>query len=311
MISMVIMANANRQFKYTDMKNNNNGLIKQTNFNRVSAWIPYWDAQNAIDDFKNISKKVDSIENFAAYFDSDNSLFIPNENDEKLKEIKQISKENNINVYLSVVNDHKNSDGSLTLKDKKVLSDLLSNEESRTKHINNILQVAIDGNYDGVEIDYERIDKDTLNNFILFSEQLYKKLAEKRIELRIVLEPKEIFSTCKFVDGPEYAMMVYNLYDANSEPGPKADQEFISKVIKIMNNVPGKKWLAFATGGFDWEKDNKGISITENDASELVKKYKIKPERDEKSGAMHFEYADEEKINILYGMPIKKLLDFG
>lgn len=284
------------QLRANSIEKNYNKVTDKPSYTKISAWIAYWDTDNTIDELLEISEKVDSIQNFAAYFNKDNLIFVPDGSKQILNEVKQISKENHVKLYLSIVNDRINNDGSSTLKDSKLLMDLLATEESRTTHIDNILKLAIDGEYDGIEIDYEKIDKETLDEFILFCGNLYERLNEKGIELRIVLEPKEIFSQLDFPKGPDYVMMVYNLYDANTEPGPKADQDLIAKVAKIMNNIQGEKWLAFATGGFDWVEGKKATGLTEIDASKLLEKYKIEPERDEKSGCVHFKYMDEKKV---------------
>lgn len=288
--------NGFKHLAYKYIENTNNTIVDKQSDTKVSAWIAYWDTNNAINELTAISKNIDSIENFAAYFDKDNVLFIPDENKKILSEVKPLCKKNDIKIYLTIVNDRINNDGSSILKDSELLTKLLDTERSRKNHIDNIVKLAIDGEYNGVEIDYEKIDKDTVDEFILFCENLYKRLNENGIELRIVLEPKEMFENLKFPKGPDYVMMVYNLYDANSNPGPKADQDLIAKAVKIMNKIPGEKWLAFANGGFDWEEGKKATTLTEVDASELLKVYKIKPERDKKSGCMHFNYIDEKKV---------------
>lgn len=274
----------------------NNLNVNQQDSKEVSVWIPYWDSETSLKELSKISGNINSIENFAAYFNKDNSLFIPDENKKIMNDVKKECDKNNVQLFLSIVNDKINSDGSSTLKDNNLLKTLLSTEQSRKKHIDNIIKSAEDGNYDGVEIDYEKINQETLNQFVLFCGSLYERLNEKGLKLRIVLEPKEVFGTVQFPKGPEYVMMVYNLYDGSTGPGPKADKNLIDKVAKIMNKIPGKKHLAFSTGGYDWTVGQKTVSLTGSDAVKLVEKYKAKPERDQNSGALHFKYFDDKKV---------------
>jgi len=275
---------------------NSNVVIEQKYSNEVSAWIPYWDAKNSIEELKKISQNINSIENFAAYFDKNNVLFVSAENKKISSDIKKVCKKNDVKIFLSIVNDRINDNGSSALKDNNLLKTLLLTKESRNNHIDNIINLATDGDYDGVEIDYEKIDQETLDEFILFCGSLYERLNEKGIKLRVVLEPKEMFKAVQFPKGPDYVMMVYNLYDGSTGPGPKADKNLIAKVTKIMDTIPGKKHLAFSTGGYDWAEGQKTVSLKGTDAAKLAEKYKVEQERDEKSGAVHFEYTDEKKV---------------
>jgi spore germination protein YaaH len=223
-------------------------------------------------------------------------LFIPDENKIIMDEVRNECKKNNVQMFLSIVNDQVNSDGSSTLKDNNLTKTLLETEGSRSKHIDNIIKLAVEGQYDGVEIDYEKINQETLNQFVMFCGGLYERLNEKGLKLRIVLEPKERFGTVQFPKGPEYVMMAYNLYDGSTGPGPKADKNLIEKVAKIMDKIPGKKHLAFSTGGYDWASGQKTVSLKGVDAVNLVNKYKVRPQRDENSGALYFKYYDDKKV---------------
>lgn len=275
---------------------NSNVIIEQQSSNEVSAWIPYWDTKNSIEELRKISRRVNSIENFAAYFDKNNLIFVSDENKKISNDIKKVCRENDVKLFLSIVNDHINDDGSSTLKDNNLLKTLLSTKESRNNHIDNIVNLATDGDYNGVEIDYEKIDRETLDEFILFCGSLYERLNEKGIKLRVVLEPKEMFKAVQFPKGPDYVMMVYNLYDGSTGPGPKADKNLIAKVTKIMDKIPGKKHLAFSTGGYDWAEGQKTASLKGTDAAKLAEEYKVKQERDEKSGAVYFKYIDDKNV---------------
>lgn len=274
----------------------NNLNVSQQSSKEVSVWIPYWDTDTSLKELNKISRNIASIENFAAYFNKDNSMFIPDENKRILNDLKEECKKNDIQLFLTIVNDKINSDGSSSLKDNNLTKTLLETEESRNKHIEDIIKLAQDGKYDGIEIDYEKINQETLNQFIIFCGRLYEKLNEKGLKLRVVLEPKEMFGTVQFPKGPEYVMMVYNLYDGNTEPGPKSDKNLIDKVAKIMDKIPGKKYLAFSTGGYDWESGKKTVSLTVLDATKLLEKHKVKPQRDENSGALYFKYYDDKKV---------------
>lgn len=280
---------------YVDnMQNSLNGV-------KISTWVTYWDlpaktfSENMSGDIKNVSY-------FAANFNENNKLVVP----EKLKDFYNDTEGSNFKKYLTIVNDVIKSDGSSIQKDTEVLKILLYDKSSRENHINEIVNLAIDYGFDGIEIDYERLKKDmTLwENFIIFIKELYYKASEKGLELRVVLEPNIPFENLNFEKGPTYVVMCYNLHGGFSGPGEKANPEFITSLIEEMNKYEVKKDFALATGGFDWPEgtsssvdgNGKVKSVTEKEAKSLIIEYNAEAIRDEESKYLYFKYKDENNI---------------
>ncbi|WP_303968664.1 hypothetical protein [Sporosarcina ureae] len=70
--------------------------------------------------------------------------------------------------------------------------------------------------------------------------------------MRIILEPNVDVEQYDFPTGPVYVMMAYNLNGGHSEPGPKADNKFIHKVVRKLSTLPGQPVIALLAGGFSW-----------------------------------------------------------
>lgn len=88
--------------------------------------------------------------------------------------------------------------------------------------------------------------------------------------------------------------MAYNLYGYHSGPGPKADKEFIKKLVYKSKKHLKDVRIAFSLGGFDWSEEDKiPKALTKVDALKLLEKHNKKIQRDKKSGAAYFEYIDE------------------
>lgn len=268
---------------------------------KISTWVTYWDlptktfSENMSGDIKNVSY-------FSANFNENNKLVVP----DKLKDFYNDTKGSNFKKYLTIVNDVIKSDGSSIQKDTEVLKILLYDKSSRENHINEIVNLAIDYGFDGIEIDYERLKKDMAlwENFIIFIKELYSKASEKGLDLRVVLEPNIPFENLNFEKGPTYVMMCYNLHGGFSGPGEKANPEFITSLIEEMNKYEVKKDFALATGGFDWSEgdsssadgNEKVKSVTENEAKSLIREYNAEAIRDEESKYLYFKYKDENNI---------------
>ncbi len=243
---------------------------------------------------KNVLKKDSNIESPNKNFNKNNDLILP----EKLEMYYDKTKSYNYEKYITIVNDVVNDDGTSSLKDKAILNILLSDRLSREKHINDIIDLAKEYDFDGIEVDYEQI-KDDLGlwqNYILFINELYDKALVNNLKLRVVLEPNVPIDKLNFIEGPTYVMMCYNLHGAFSEAGEKSNQEFIKELIDNMKRVPGEKSFAIPTGGFDWKDNGSTKSVSEAEAKQILIENKIEAKRDDKSQYLYFNYTDKENI---------------
>lgn len=280
-------------------KDNNANLNEETkqafgeDINNLSAWVVYWDL-NSDSEIKTLGKKLKNISYFAANFNSNNELVMP----EKLTNYYNETKDYDYNKYITIVNDKINNDGSSSLKDVNLLKELLSDSDSRSSHIKDIINLAVKYGFEGIEIDYEQIKNDIKlwDNYILFINELYQKAEKEGLKLRIVLEPNTPFNKLSFNEGPTYVMMCYNLHGGFSEPGEKANPKFIKGLIEKMDKVPGKKEFAIATGGFNWASNGKTTSLSETEGNRISKEYSAKVERDNESQCLFFNYKDENNI---------------
>lgn len=264
---------------------------------RISAWLAYWDLEQGGKDLDRIGKRLDKLSFFAAYFDKYDRLFIPQELSDKKGELKK--KRIKAETYLSFVNDKQNFDGSVVLKDSEVLRRLFADNASMERHIDDIIALTLQGGYDGIEIDYERIwsDDQVGQSFLKFTDKLYAKARKNNLKLRIVLEPRAPLSAPGFIKGPEYVVMIYNLFGLHSGPGPKANKEFIQKTLARMEALPGEKEAAFSTGGCVWADNGEKSFLTEVEARTLAMVYGAEPTRDGESQCMVFGYKDMKGVS--------------
>ncbi|MPL63513.1 hypothetical protein SDC9_09149 [bioreactor metagenome] len=258
-----------------------------------AVWLAYWDLDPGEKELKMIEKKIEKLSYFAVYFDANDGIFIPKELSDRKGEIDK--KKGKYETYLTFVNDKRNLDGSVVVKDIEILRRLFSDDAFMDKHIDEIITLTLQGGYDGIEIDYERIWKDEKvgRSFLRFADKLYLKAQKNNLKLRLVLEPSTPFASTDFSKGPEYVVMLYNLYGLHSAPGPKADKEFIQKTVTRMKALPGEKSVAFSTGGCVWGDNGEKRFLTEVEAKTLAKTYGSETKRDKESQCMVFDYIDK------------------
>jgi spore germination protein YaaH len=171
---------------------------------------------------------------------------------------------NGKNVYLSFVNDLQDSP-----KDQELLRDLFHNDESMNHLINEMIKNS--QGYYGIELDFEGFwkDKELTQKYMLFTYRLYYQCIKHDLKLRIVLEPS--FTEQDYMKGPEYVVMCYNLYGKHSTPGPKANYEFIDKLVEKAKILP-KVSFAIANGGCVWTVSGGAKYLTYNEIQKLKPK---------------------------------------
>ncbi len=261
--------------------------------NSLSSWVTYWDL-DVDDEIMELENKLDSLSYFAAYFNNNNEIVLP----EKL-----LTYYNNTNLYkfkkyISIVNDIVYDDGTSSVKNKEVLSKVLSDDTARRNHIKEIIDLAKKYDFDGVEIDYEQIKEDISlwKDFLLFIKDLYSEATFNNLELRVLLEPNAPIDKLEFVEGPTYVMMCYNLHGAFSGPGEKANEKFIKDLMEKMKKINSNKAFAIPTGGFQWSEDGKTKAVSELEVNKIKKQYNVELKRDDKSKYLYFNYTDENKV---------------
>lgn len=260
----------------------------------LGAWVSYWDMDTAQQELDAISESMDTVCHFAAYFDANHNPFIPQETVEYHMWQEENRKTQDMVTYLTFVNDIALEEGS-SLKDTDLLYELFSSQESIVSHVSKILDMTVQGGYDGIEIDYEAIRKDIelWNLFIEFIEELMEQANARDVMVRVLLEPNVPIDELSFPAGPEYVMMCYNLYGYGTEPGPKADIDFLEEMVTIMEKLPGDINFALATGGFDFAEDESVAQVTMSEARRLQTERGSEPIRDSASSALYFDYVDE------------------
>lgn len=268
----------------------------------LSAWAAYWDMESGMAEYGIMRGRLRGLSYFAASFDAQDRLIVP----PTVSEARQaaLKKDDKRPAYLTIVNDAVGPKGTVLDKDTAVLRRVLADTEAIDRHVAEIVSLGKEGHYDGIELDYERIWKDApdiVPQFMDFTYRLSKAAIQAGLKLRIILEPSTPFDA-GFCRGPEYVVMMYNLYGLHSGPGPKADGPFIEKIVKRMAALPDKRAVALATGGCLWEAASGKAQrfLSQREAVELRERYQAKETRDADSAALTFRYREDGKSYVVW-----------
>ena len=254
------------------------------------SWVVYWDQDSGLKELGKVHKNLAGLSIFAVNFDSHGNFLYP---EDWQTFIQKASKPKGYKKYLTVVNDVFLETGATLPKDKDVLRLLFKDEQSSLLHAQKLVALIKAGQYDGLEIDYEGFWKEPAlaQAYQRFLVQLNNEAGKSKVPVRIILEPSVPFNAVTWPEGPEYVVMLYNLYgNHTTKGGPKTDKSLIAKTILAMGHLPGEKGVALATGGCTWENGAKGHLITETEAVRLQKFIQGIPVRDTSSHVIHFQY---------------------
>lgn len=271
-----------------------------------NAWVTYWDFEKGMKEALAIQSQLNSVSYFAAVLDGDGKAMVMGHS-HKFTGQKFTRYRANVKKYLTVVNDvykdiH-NPKGETIAKDTQILLKLFQSPETIQEHITDLFALVKKHRFDGLEIDYENLWKDpeVAQRFVRFLEILVPMAENEKIPLRVILEPgffefgdpittlATLIEDITVPEGPEYVVMCYNLFGPHSKTaGPKADIQFLEKVLFKLSYLPRPHSVALATGGCVWQEGRAPYFVTESEAHLLQKSLNAQVKRDEGSKAVYF-----------------------
>lgn len=260
----------------------------------LSVWVVYWDWERGMNEMSSIAGMPDSLQAYAATFNASDKLFFTDDAMDMAAALSALREDYpDMPVYLTVANDRMDGNGEWTEKDGRLADRLMKTEQTRANHIEDIVALVQKNGFDGVEINYENISGDAQEGFVLFLSELYSRLHEDGLWLRVVIRPDSSITNAGLPEGPEYVVPAYYFYGAGSQPGPNADEPYIRGLMDRMESVTGYKRIAFATGGFEWDAAGNARQLTETEANELSLASE-NVQRDVNSGELYFTYTAED-----------------
>ncbi|WP_042470637.1 glycosyl hydrolase family 18 protein [Bacillus ndiopicus] len=259
---------------------------------KLSIWLPEWQLKSTIENIEKSSGGLQSLRVFGAYFNEKDAPFLT-DTAAKIHRHMYNNFRDSHTILLTFINDYVVDGKPSVQKDSALLHRLIKDEQARKKHINDITSTVEQFEVDGVEIDYEKIAKEDIENYILFLQELYDVLQKKGLSMHVVLVPSFPFEI-PLPDGPSYTVMAYNVHGYHSGPGAKATFPFLDQLLVKMEKSNQKFDIAFATGGFTWPKSEKAIALTGDEAKQLINSKNLATKRDKDSAAVYFYYKDQD-----------------
>jgi spore germination protein len=239
----------------------------------VSVYLPWWDQDRAFEDVKSQAGSIKYINTFwyEAKEDGSTEKYTGAEDEE----IKKYTRETGVALVPVINND----------QSAEKLERILSDETTRDLHIENIVKLVSDNDYQGIEVDYESLEAGQEDGFSIFIRELAAKLHQDNKILATAVHAKT--SDKGTWEGPEaqdwkvlgevcdqVKIMAYDYHWSTSEAGDIAPLSWIKKVLDYSAQVLPKEktYLGLNFYGYDWVGE-KGADLLYEDVTRLIDKY--------------------------------------
>lgn len=234
----------------------------------IAAWLPPSFSGGARESFEANKDILDEISPFWYGTDGTGRLFGTRNDD-----LVQLAHENNILVIPTVHN----------IGSEASVEALLSNPQTRARHIQNIVDEVMGRNYDGFDIDYEALGRSMRPSFSAFIKDLAEALHSQGKKLTVAVHAKSSdfgglggYQDWKvigqYVD--RLRIMTYDFSWRGGGPGPVSPLYWVQDVAKYAASVvdPGKVVIGVPFYGYSWPTNGNATALRWSDIEELIGK---------------------------------------
>jgi len=294
----------------------------------TAGWIPWWQAERGIESAEDNIRELDTIYPFVYEVDEEGELVEKSDLDEDMwEDLFRDARRRDVEIIPTVA-----------WFDGEAIHHILSDEDRREDHIEEIVDMVEGGRFDGVNIDYESKLAETIDYYSEFLKELEDELGNEHLTCTIEARTPPASRWRDVPDKIEYAndyeamdrycdrveIMAYDQQrvdwrlntEKKGEPYiPVADIDWVEKVLegalkdidadKVMLGVPtyGREWEL--TVEPEWYKEYRSQgAINMPLAEEIAEEYEVKPGRNE-AGEMSFSYFPEDSVfRLLNQLPV-------
>ncbi len=229
---------------------------------RVGAWVTYWDHDRGMKSVETNVGAISDVMLFAVHLDSAGRPILARPEWDIGEAVMNI-READATPWLTVVNDVVGVEGR-RLKDSSVVRDILRDPKTRKAHARQIVAIAIETGVAGVDIDYENLDLHERDPFSLFIVEMAEQLKAQDLALSVTVQPKRGESRSRGPGAADWKalcqsadrlqIMMYNLHNVRTEPGPVATSPWIDEIVDYALTVcePERIVPVLKVGGYDW-----------------------------------------------------------
>jgi spore germination protein YaaH len=189
---------------------------------------------------------------------------------------------------------------------------VLADEETRAQHIDALMTLVDDNDFDGIDLDYEQFafadGRDTWDttrpNWVAFVAELGARLRSKDKQLTVSIPPPDYTVYAYAEIAPHVDAIRIMAYDYSvGEPGPIAPLYWVQQVIdaaaaevddrsKLWLGVPlyGRNWLIDTVGTCPDDAPQGTQAVNQRTVDDLIERRNVTPVRNDEAGESSFVY---------------------
>lgn len=214
------------------------------------------------------------------------------------RSIVKVAKEHDVKI-LPLVNNFINNKW-----DGNVLHRLFTTPGAEELFIKDMLGYVRSKDFDGINIDFEKIHPNDKDHFTQFMEKVYKEFHHHGLMVTLDVPPMDnsydYAALAKSAD--RVIVMLYDQHYSMSKPGPVAQTDWVKENLN-QPDIPSEKLIAgLGTYGYDWEENSKkpAAEMTFGDIMNLGSKTNLKINWSKEAGNPYLRYKQNGKEHTVW-----------
>ncbi|WP_338472673.1 glycosyltransferase [Niallia sp. XMNu-256] len=184
--------------------------------------------------------------------------------------------------------------------DQDMLHQLLNSPEKQTKLINQLHELIKGHGFDGINIDFENLNRNDRERLTQFMKKLYTTFHADGLSVSIDVPAANQAYDYKELE--EYVdQMIVMTYDENVDnPGPIASSSWFKEVL---SKLPKEKLIVgLGNYGYDWDWDSQepGEVVSFDDVTRLAEKANLNIQWDDMSKTPYLKYIENNKVHEIW-----------
>jgi spore germination protein YaaH len=270
----------------------------------VLGWVPYWDQKRAKQSFKQNSDVITQLSMFWYHLDRRGRVRRYTEAREDFAFVRD-AQAKGVKVLAIVAN--LTDEEGVEEWDRDRVTRTIGEETRRRKHVADLVALARDKEFDGINIDYEALSPEDREPFTAFIHELGTALRAEGKQLAVALHPKSSDPKDDAAgsaaqdwqalarDADQLHLMTYGEHTTDGAAGPIASKGWVSRVLdhatKVLAVDPGRLWFGIPLYAESWqnscEDGCEDEDLTFTDAAEIEASKGSTTHRDEMAAASY------------------------
>jgi spore germination protein YaaH len=287
---------------------------------RYAGWVTYWDFDRGIAAVTDPLSPLEEVYLFSVHLDPTGRPTFADPDIDYPQAVAEL-RARGLRVWMTVVNDVVESiPAQRWLKDPAVIGRMLEDPDRQRAHRAQLLRLASETGFSGVDIDYENLRPEDRSSFVSFVRDLARELKDAGLKLSVTVQPKVRESSRQgpgamdwkrlCVHADQLQVMLYNLHSQATPPGPLATPGWVQEVLSFARQQCGVERVApvLKLSGLRWGP-GKVQRAHFAEAVSLMARHSAELQRHPADSVPYFSYLEAQTRYTVYYEDARSLLE--